>query len=148
MLSNHSLASLLAQPHVRRDSSRSPLAEYAGLWKGTFRPDGAGASAIPFTMRQEGVVAGAHPTLIFPTRAVRAVAVRLVEASATAYEAISEPFLDPGVGAVVTLRVAGERRGNRLAGRYQLRREDGSVAREGTFTAARYASAANVNYRW
>ena len=148
MLPNQTLASLIAQPHVRRDDTRSPLAEYAGLWKGTFRPDGQGASAIPFTMRQEGVVVGTHPVLVFPTRAVREVAVRLVEASATAYEAISEPFLDPAVGAVVTLRVVGARRNNRLGGRYELRRDDGSVAREGTFSAARYASAAHVNYRW
>ena len=147
MLPNQSLASLIAQPHVRRDSSRSPLDEYAGLWKGTFRPDSHGG-AVPFTMRQEGVIAGAHPVLVFPTRAMRAVAVRLVEASATAYEAVSAPFTDPTHGAHVTLHVTGARRGNRLTGRFALRRDDGSVASEGTFTAARYASAANVNYRW
>ena len=60
MSPKHSLATLLAQPHVRRDGE-SPLGAYAGLWKGSFRPDGAGAAGIPFAMRQEGVVAGVHP---------------------------------------------------------------------------------------
>ena len=147
MFSNHSLESLLAQPHVRRDSG-SPLAAYAGLWKGAFRPDGSGTSAVPFTMRQEGVVAGVHPVLVFPTHALPAVAVRLIEASATAYEAVTEPFADPNAGVVVTLHISGKRRHNRIAGRYTLRREDGSVAREGSFNAARYAAAAQVNYRW
>lgn len=146
MLPKHSLETLLTQPHVRRDD-HSPLAAYAGLWKGTFRPDGD-AGVIPFTMRQEGVVAGKHPVLVFPTRSLQAVAVRLVEASATAYEAITEPFLDPGLGVVVTLHIAGKRHNNRMGGRYALRSEDGSVAREGTFSAARYASASQVNYRW
>ena len=82
MFPKHSLESLIAQPHVRRDDSFSPLGAYAGLWKGAFRPDGDGTSGIPFAMRQEGVVAGVHPVLVFPTRAVREVAVRLIEASA------------------------------------------------------------------
>ena len=147
MSPKHALANLLAQPHVRRDDP-SPLAAYAGLWKGALRPDGESASLIPFTMRQEGVVAGVHPVLVFPTRAVQEVAVRLVEASATAYEAITEPFVEPSLGVTVTLRITGTRRHNRIAGRYVLRHEDGSIAREGTLTAARYAPAAQVNYRW
>jgi len=146
MFPKHSLESLLAQPHVRRDD-HSPLAAYAGLWKGTLRPDGD-TGGMPFTMRQEGVVAGRHPVLVFPTRALREVAVRLIEASATAYEAITEPFLEPGLGIVVTMHIAGTRQHNRIGGRYALRREDGTVAREGTLAAARYASAAQVNYRW
>jgi hypothetical protein len=147
MSPKHALANLLAQPHVRRDDP-SPLAAYAGLWKGAFRPDGDDASLVPFTMRQEGVIAGVHPVLVFPTRALQEVAVRLVEASATAYEAITEPFREPGLDVVVTLRITGTRRHNRIGGRYVLQHEDGSVAREGTFTAARYAPAAQVNYRW
>lgn len=148
MFPKHSLETLIAQPHVRRDDHCSPLGAYAGLWKGAFRPDGDGSSGIPFAMRQEGVVAGVHPVLVFPTRAVHEVAVRLVEASATAYEAVTEPFLEPSVGAVVTLQMTGTRRHNRMSGRYVLRHDDGTVAREGTFAAARYASAATVNYRW
>ena len=147
MSPKHSLATLLAQPHVRRDGD-SPLGAYAGLWKGTFRPDGEDAGVMPFTMRQEGVIAGVHPVLVFPTRALQEVAVRLVEASATAYEAITEPFLEPGLDTVVTLHITGTRRHNRIAGRYALRTSDGSLAREGAFAAARYASAAQVNYRW
>lgn len=147
MSPKHALAHLLAQPHVRRDDP-SPLAAYAGLWKGTFRPDGDVASLVPFTMRQEGVIAGVHPVLVFPTRALEEVAVRLVEASATAYEAITEPFTEPGLGVTVTLRITGTRRHNRIGGRYALLLEDGSVAREGAFTAARYAPATQVNYRW
>ena len=146
MLSNQSLATLLAQPHVRRDHAESPLAAYAGLWKGTFRADGG--SVMPFTMRQEGVVAGIHPVLQFPTRALPEVAVRLVEASATAYEAVTEPFLDPALGVMVTLHIGGTRRHNRITGRFALRRDDGTLAREGAFSAARYASASQVNYRW
>ena len=148
MSPKHSLSTLLAQPHVRRDGDSSPLGASAGLWKGTFRPDGEDAGGIPFAMRQEGVIAGVHPVLVFPTRALQEVAVRLVEASATAYEAITEPFLDPGIGEVVTLQITGTRRHNRIAGRYTLRTSDGNVAREGAFAAARYASAAQVNYRW
>src|SRR4051812_40972698 len=135
MSPKHSLATLLTQPHVRRDGE-SPLGAYAGLWKGTFRPDGADAAGVPFTMRQEGVVAGVHPVLVFPTRAVREVSVRLVEASATAYEAVTEPFVEPGMDALVTLHITGTRRHNRIGGRYVLRTSDGNVAREGTFTAA------------
>lgn len=146
MLYNNSLAALLTQPGVRRDD-HAPLAAYAGLWKGTFRPDGDTA-AIPFTMRQEGVVAGVHPVLMFPTQALPHVAVRLVEASATAYEAITAPFHDPSVNATVTLQMSGARRHNRLTGRFTLRREDGEVVQSGTFAAARYAAAAQVNYRW
>ena len=147
MSPKHALSNLLAQPHVRRDD-HSPLAAYAGLWKGTFRPDGAGSSGIPFAMRQEGVVAGVHPVLVFPTHALQEVAVRLIEASATAYEAITEPFMEPGLGTMVTLRMAGTRRHNRMGGRYTLHHADGSVAREGSFGAARYAAASQVNYRW
>lgn len=145
MLPNHSLASLLAQPRPRR-APDSPLAAYAGLWKGTFRPHGQGA--VPFTMRQEGVVAGEHPVLLFPSGALGPVRVRLVEASASAYHAVTEPFLDPTIGAWVTLHVHGARLHNRLAGTFEQRREDGSVARGGAFVAARYASAATNNYRW
>jgi hypothetical protein len=147
MSPKHALATLLAQPHVRRDDP-SPLAAYAGLWKGSFRPDGDAASLVPFTMRQEGVMAGVHPVLVFPTRTLQEVSVRLVEASATAYEAITEPFVEPGLGVTVTLRITGTRRHNRIAGRYALHLEDGSIAREGTMAAARYAPAAQVNYRW
>ena len=145
--SPQALAHLLAQPHVRRDGA-SPLAAYTGLWKGSFRPDGDRSSAVPFTMLQEGVLVGVHPVLVFPSSALPQVAVRLIEASATGYEAITEPFIDPSVGAVVTLHITGKRRHNRLSGRYALRREDGTVALEGTFAAARYASASQVNYRW
>ena len=145
MIPKHSLASLIAPPRPAR-AAATPLSQYAGLWKGTFRADDAGT--IPFTVRHAGGELGALPVLRFPTRAMGDVALRLVEASATAYVATSEPFDDPVSGAEVTLEIRGARRHNRMDGRWTMRRADGTVAREGAFAAARYAAAAAVNYRW
>lgn len=148
MLTNQTLASLLEQPRTSvRRGAESPLAAYAGLWKGTFRPTG-GAGAVPFTLHQEDVLTGALPVLRFPTRAIPPVAMRLVEASRTAYAAVSEPYTDPATGERVTLHIEGRGERNRLAGRCTIRRADGSVVREGGFGAMRYGSAAMVNYRW
>lgn len=147
MLSSQSLDTLLAQPRtpVRR-GAESPIAAYAGLWKGTFHP--AGAGAVSFTVHQEGVLAGELPVLRFPTRAIPPVALRLVEASVTAYIAVTEPYTDPASGERVTLHIEGRRERNRLVGTCTIRRADGSAVRAGAFTALRYGSAASVNYRW
>lgn len=138
-------SSILRAPRTRR-IPYAPISEYAGLWKGALHPTSSGT--IPFTMRQEDFATGVHPVLLFPTRAIPPVAVRLLEASATAYEAATEPFVDPSVGALVTLHIRGARRHNRLTGTFELRRDDGTVVRAGHFAAARYASASQVNYRW
>lgn len=146
MSSTFPLASLVATPRSRRIES-SPLTAYAGLWKGAFSPDG-GHGTVPFAIRHDGMLAGEHPELVFPTRSVPPIAVRLVEASATAYIAVTAPFTDPTSGEVVMLHMTGARHGNRLTGRYALRREDGSAVREGRWLATRYGSAELVNYRW
>ena len=148
MQSLHSLASLLAHPTpITRRTSRSPLSAYAGLWKGTLRADGA-TGTVPFTLRQGDTEFGVHPTLVFPTPEIEPLAMRLLEASTTTYVTVSAPYFEPTLGAVVTLHLDGRRIGNRLTGRYALRREDGSVAREGRLTAVRCGAASQVNYRW
>ncbi len=147
MLSHHNLSRYIAPRPVVRRSTSSPLSSYLGLWKGTFRPDG-GTGALPFTLLQDGMLEGEQPLLAFPTRAVSALPLRIVEASATAYVVASEPYVDPSVGTRVTLHVTGSCRRNRLVGRYELRDDRGLVVRAGAFAAVRFEPASGVNYRW
>lgn len=147
MLSHSDLSRYIApRPVVRRVSS-SPLSSYVGLWKGMFRPDG-GTGAMPFTLHQDGMLFGEQPMLAFPTRALAAMPLRVLEASATAYAAASEPYVDPAVGARVTLHITGTCQRNRLVGRYELRDDAGTPLRTGTFAAVRFEPASGVNYRW
>lgn len=146
MFPTHDFDTLLAPRAARAARVASPLSHYAGLWKGSFRPDGSGS--IPFTMRHADAALGEPPVLRFPSRAMPDVALRLLEASPSAYEAASSPFVDPATGVEVTFEIRGTRRHNRLAGRWAMRAADGVVLREGTFAAARYATAEVVNYRW
>ena len=147
MLSHHSLSHYVApRPVVRRITS-SPLSAYVGLWKGTFRPDG-GTGALPFTLLQDGMLAGEQPLLAFPTRALPALPLRVMEASAATYAAASEPYVDPSLGARVTLHITGGCHRNRLVGRYELRDDAGTPLRTGSFAAVRFEPASGVNYRW
>ena len=148
MQSMHSLASLLAHRRpITRRTTRSPLAAYAGFWKGTLRAEDM-SGAVHFTMRQSDVELGVHPTVVFPTPGLEPIAMRIIEASISSYSAVSIPFAHPSIAGIVTLHLDARRIGNRLVGHFALRREDGSVARQGSFTAVRCGPASQVNYRW
>jgi len=147
MLAPQNLSRYIAPRPVVRRSASSPLSAYIGLWKGSFRPDG-GTGSMPFTLHQDDMLLGEQPLLAFPTRALTTLPLRVVEASATAYVAASEPYLDPSLRARVTLHITGSCRRNRLVGRYELRDDAGTALRTGTFAAVRFEPASGVNYRW
>lgn len=121
----------------RRIASRNPIALLDGLWKGRLH-DADGERHVPFailnSVPERGDMVG---RLSFAIPSATPITLGLLEASASAYVVVTEPYTDPLTKRLVLTSFEGRWARNRLWGAYLTRPLGGGEAMIGRFSAVR-----------